>query len=335
MNYASESDTLQARESVYRAANESAAVFDVSSRTQLEIVGPDCRQFLHNFCTNNINALSAGHGCEAFLCNVKGRILGHVFVFAGDDSLWVECVPGCGEFLMLHLRRYHLLEDFTLTDRSAEFGELFLTGPESESALKTLGIDGADLEDMSIAVASIEADSPVQIALKRCDMFGTCGYLISLPKSHSKRTLESLSGAGIQIGSTETFELLRIEAGFPCYGIDLSDQNLAQEVDRTDRAISFEKGCYLGQEPIARIHAMGHVNRILRRFRITGNTLAKPGTPILNPNNTEKEIGTLTSIAETLDVDTFIGLGMIRTQFADPESKVTLKSDTECDAVVI
>ena len=254
----------------YRAACESAAVFDVSDRTQLEMTGTDRHSFLHNFTTNDIKALPSGRACEAFLCNVKGRILGHVFIFAGDQTTWVECEPGQGDFLTSHLERYHLLEDFTLTDRTTERGELLVTGPESFTRLNAAGVNVAGLTDLSCSSVAVPIDSDHTLSLdvRRLDLFGAPAYLIAADPAGIDALWTKLTAADVVPGGRAVLQSLRIEAAFPSYGVDLSDENLGQEACRTLQAISFTKGCYLGQEPIARVHAMGHVNRELRRFVI-------------------------------------------------------------------
>lgn len=306
----------------YTAARESAVVFDLSDRTQLEMTGADRHSFLHNFTTNNINGLLDGRACEALLCNVKGRILGHVFIFAGEETTWVESVPGQSEFLTSHLERYHLLEDFTLTNCSAERGELLVTGPKSADALGTAGIEAADMPPMTCRRL---ADTSLD--LRRIDLFGDPAFLIAGPGDVIETLWAQLTDAGLQPAGRDAFETLRIEAAFPTCGIDLSDENLGQEACRTQQAISFEKGCYLGQEPIARIHAMGHVNRELRRFIVESDDVPPPGTALLNPSDQSKEIGRLTSVAWSWQFNRPVGLGMVRTKWTKPDSEVLLATD--------
>ena len=132
-------------------------------------------------------------------------------------------------------------------------------------------------------------------------------------------------------GRTALHEL-RIEARLPWYGIDLSDENLAQEANRTRAAISFAKGCYLGQEPIARIHALGHVNKEVTRFVISGSTMPAAGAVLVNPQDPSKEIGRLTSVAWSTARQQPIGLGIVRSAFAQPGSEVLVVGESPCAA---
>lgn len=322
--------------SEYRAARTSAAVFDVSDRTQIEMVGSDRHSFLHNFTTNDIKALPSGRACEAFLCNVKGRILGHVLIFASEEVTWVESVPGQGEFLSSHLERYHLLEDFKLTDRSADRGELLVVGPESASQLAEAGIDVGDMSDSSCSLMAVNQGDgqPLSLDVRRMDLFGVATFLIAGARESVDSVWSTLTAAGVVPAGCEVLQTLRIEAAFPSYGIDLSDENLGQEACRTPQAISFTKGCYLGQEPIARIHAMGHVNRELRRFLIESSELPAAGTAILNPSDDSKEVGRITSAGWSWQHDCPIGLGTVRTKFTKPGSEVLLATEPRLTARV-
>ena len=111
-------------DSEHTAAREGAVVFDLSDRTQIEITGKDSSDFLHNFCTNDIKKLQPGEGCEAFITNVKGRVQGHVFVFAGPDMLWLDTVPGQEDAICDHLNRYIITEDVTLKPQTRRLADV-------------------------------------------------------------------------------------------------------------------------------------------------------------------------------------------------------------------
>src|SRR5439155_9007426 len=110
----------------YEALTAGAGVVRLNQRTLIELTGRDRAAFLHNFCTNDIRGLKPGGGCEAFITSVQGRILGHVLVFCGAETLVLETVPGQSDRLLTHLDRYLIREDVTLADRTGEWGELLL-----------------------------------------------------------------------------------------------------------------------------------------------------------------------------------------------------------------
>ena len=302
-------------------------LFDVSDRTQIEVTGRDRVKFLHSFCTNDIKKLQPGQGCEAFVTNVNGKVLGHIFVFAERDSLWLESVAGSAAPLLAHFDKYLITEDVRFADRSAEFAELLLVGESSTALLERLGLPVMKLarnEHLSHGNDVL----PVQ-SVRRVDWFGSPTWLLSIPIVQRDVARQVLIQAGVSLGDVELFHSLRISASFPLYGSDISEENLAQEVGRTTLAISFTKGCYLGQEPIARIDAMGHVNRQLCRLEIASDSLPVAGTSVFDkPGSDSKAIGTITSATRNRvgDSDKPIMLAYLRSAFAKTGSQVLVDS---------
>ena len=290
-------------------------VFDLSGRTQIELTGTDRAKFLHGFCTNDIKRLEPGQGCEGFLPNIKGKVVGHVFVFATETSLWLDTVSGQADTIISHLDRYLIREDVQFVDHSADRGELLVTGPHAAQLLM--------LDEGLPPYGHVARESFGQpFAIRRVDLFNSPGSLISLPRAGVETMKSSLLAVGCVAGSGELFESLRIATGFPKYGIDITDENLAQEVARTPQCISFTKGCYLGQEPIARLDAMGHTNRELRRVRFASTSQPTPGAKLLAAE-TDDEAGVLTSVAPlpTATGET-LALGYLKTKFGKPDTRV-------------
>ena len=292
-------------------------VYDVSDRTQIELTGADRAKFLNGFCTNDIKSLSPGSGCEAFLTNVKGRVLGHLFVFAGADSLWIDTIPGQEVVIINHLDRYLIREDVQLLGRSQERGELFVTGTVAAHLLM--------LDPVLPPFGSVAREAfgnPLEI--RRADILGSPGFLLSVPRSVVESTRQSLLSIGCVAGSADEFETRRIAAGFPYQGRDISDENLAQEVARTRQCISFTKGCYLGQEPIARLDAMGHTNRELRRIVFEAGSHPTSGA-VIRGSDTDDEAGVVTSVAPLKDAaGQTAALGYLKTKFGRADTRVRL-----------
>jgi len=316
--------TSQTPPAGYQEARQSAAVFHFSDRTHLEMSGADRRNFLHNFCTNEIRNLEDGSCCEAFLLNAKGRILGHILISADQHCLRIHSVPGQAIPIISHLETYHLLEDFQLSDQNGLSSGLYVTGPGSADRLGDIGLDVTDmsvLQNRYFEPDSQQADS--RVSIERWDLLDAPGFLLTWPGT-GQAILQRLTGNQCVEGSAEAFEALRLEAEFPVYGVDISDENLAQEVCRTDAAISFTKGCYLGQEPVARIHSLGHVNRQLRTLEISGGDRPAVGTRLLNPGNPEKETGRLTSVGWSWNRSCWIAMAMVRSQFSSRGAELPL-----------
>lgn len=298
-------------------------LFNVSDRVQIEITGRDRVKFLHSFCTNDIKKLQPGQGCEAFVTNVNGKVLGHIFVFAERDSLWIETVAGAAATLLPHFDRYVITEDVRFADRSAEFAELLLAGSSSIELLEQLGLPVSSLPQCGHL--SHGSDALPLRSLRRVDWFDSPTWLLSMPVAQRDEVQRVLTQAGVRQADNDEVHALRIAAGFPIYGIDITEENLAQEVGRTALAVSFTKGCYLGQEPIARIDAMGHVNRQLCRLELSSGPLPDSGTPILDkPASDGKPIGTITSSTWKWygDADKPLALAYLRSGFAKSGSQV-------------
>lgn len=267
----------------------SAGYFDFSSRTQIEIVGADRAKVLHGLCTNDVNRLQPGEGCEAFLTNIQGRTIGFVYVFCRDDALILETVPDQSEHIISSIDRYVIREDVELIDRTRQWGAVLLSGEQSARLLVALvdfELPAEALSNASGPVAGINA------TVHRVSFCAPTGFLLRVEAADTQRLIESLESGGAAAWTPEAVEVGRIEMGTPLFGQDITDENLPQEVNRDSRAISFTKGCYLGQETVARIDALGHVNRKLVQLQFTGDRVPAPGSCIEQDG---KRLATITS----------------------------------------
>ncbi len=309
----------------YIAARESAAVFDLSDRTQIRLTGSARSKFLHSFCSNDINSLKPGDGCEAFITSVKVRVIGHVFAFVAEDEIWLDSVAGCAPVLLEHLNKYAFIEDVELCDESQSLAELLVTGPAAEAVLKAVGLDAAGIELWQhTSVLWQDRDASV----RRSSLVAVPNFILSGSHDVIRDLWQSLVGHEAKPAGAEAFEAMRIESVFPIPGVDISDDNIAQEVSRTEQAISFTKGCYLGQEPIARLDALGHVNKALRLLRIAKAVDVSPGA-ILTAKDDEKEIGRVSSAAIVPGQDETVVLAMVRRRFMEPGSELSMKLGSE------
>lgn len=293
----------------HRAAREGAAVADVSDRTQIELTGDDRATFLHNLCTNDIRKLSPGHGCEAFLLDAQGRILAYLFVLAEADSLIVEASPGHTEAILSQLDRYLIREKVELTDASQRWGELLVLGPKVAELLSGLGATMPADEPLANCETTI-ADHPVRV--RRVGLTSAEGVLLAVEHDGLVDVWNALGEAGaVPVGAT-TVEMARIEAGSPLYGLDIHERSLPQEVARDDRAISFAKGCYIGQETVARIDARGHVNKFLVGVRFEGTEVPAAGTPL---SDSSGEVGSVTTATFSRHLNAPLALAYVKRGF--------------------
>lgn len=285
----------------YEAARHRAVLFDLSDRGKIELTGPEASIFLHNLASNDIKNLPYSRGVETFFCTVQARVLAwgmvwHLKIFddhacvSGHDAFWLDVDPGQNERLMKHLDRHLISERAEIFDRTGTFTHHHLAGPQAPTLLAAANITGLANGELMQAGWG---DGTVQF--RRRDCLGVPGYDLLCSAGRFETLRETVLGQEVVAGSKETFEILRIEAGTPVYGKDIDESHLAPEVNRTSKAISYNKGCYLGQEPIVRIRDLGHVNRVLMRFKLSSEGGAPPvGTRLFREG---KEVGQVMSAA--------------------------------------
>jgi folate-binding protein YgfZ len=261
----------------YEALTRTAATVNLGARTQIVLTGEDRARFLHNLTTNEIRKLVPGTGCEAFLTTVQGKTLAHGFVFAGEQALVLDAVAGTAETILKHLDHYLVSERVVIEDHTSAWAELYVGGPQSESLLAQF--TGGAVPQGRLAHAPATLGGAV-VWMRRVDLTGPVGFLVSTESANLPAVAAALAAAGAAPCSSAAFDAARIERGVPLFGLDISDKNLPQEINRDALAISFVKGCYLGQETVARIDALGHVNRLLVGVRFVGPKLPPPGCPL-------------------------------------------------------
>lgn len=288
----------------YGAAVERCVWVDLTDRVQIEVRGADRAAFLHNFSTQDVKRISAGSGCEAFLANIKGRIVSHVLIFAGEQTHWLDGPPPAAAPLLEHLERYLITEDVQLADRSAEWCEVGLIGPAAAPFVEAL-LPGAGTWD------PFQHGHRAGITVRRFSFTRQPGWLVGAAPERLVTLVHEWTATGLTECRREVFEALRIEAGFPMYGVDLSAENLVHEAGRTREAVSFTKGCYLGQEPIARLESMGHTNRELRVIRLESPGTPARGAKVLDPR-TGADWGAVTSAALSPRENRTVALALVR-----------------------
>ncbi len=274
------------------AARQAAVVIPLWEFCRLRISGRDRAKFLHNFCTNDVKGLPSGRVCEAFFTDVKARILAHGFVLAADAYHEIRMLTRSPDALRNHLERYIITEDVVVEASAGTQQTFVIAGPD---AATIIGLQEAN--PLTWSIFEHAGDATVLSA----EWDGTPVCFLSVDGEHSVAAWQRLTGAGARPAGMRVFDSLRIRERFPVIGRDLSSDNLAPEAGRDATAVCYTKGCYLGQEPIARIDAMGHVNR-----RLTALQIGEPNVP-----GGEGAIAVVTSesVDETGDR---IGLAVVR-----------------------
>lgn len=300
----------------HEALTSRAGLVDLGHRSQIEIEGADRSSWLHNLCTNEIRKLAVGAGCEMFLTSVQGKTLAHAYVFAAPNSLVLETVAGAGETILNHLDHYLICERVTLSDRSETWSELLLAGAESAAQLGKLMDAELPKTRLDHVMATLAGRA---VAVRRVDWVGNAGFLLSARSEDSSAVRAALLENGAMACEVAAFEAARIEGGTPQFGIDISDKNLPQEVARDAQAISFVKGCYLGQETVARIDALGHVNKTLVGIRFDQQTVPPMG---LELSVSAQPAGHVTSATYSPRCHSALALGYLRRGSNVPGTKL-------------
>ena len=332
----------------YDAAIHSAALFDRSHAGKLVLTGADAPMFLGNLSTNDIKNLPLGGGCEAYFCDSRAKVQFQTWIYhTHQNTMWVETTPGRNEALAKYLDRYLISERVEIADRTDEFAQFHLAGPQAKALLeKALGETLPELEhfqdhrsgsrqtsvltlrrnsgefryDESENALAEFANLERTFALRRRDPLGLPGFDLVVPKELAVETTQRLTAVGAIPGSAETYETLRIEAGTPLFGPDIDENRFVMEVGNAARAVSYTKGCFLGQEPIvmARDRA-GHVNRAFLGMKVLDGGPLPPGTKLFREG---QEVGQVTSSCHSPRLGLPVALGYLRWKHQEPGTRL-------------
>ena len=267
-----------------------AAFAPVAARGWLRVTGEDRVKWLNGMTTNAIQSLDEGQGCYTFFLNAQGRIQADAYVWRRADDLLLETAdPGA---LATMLDRFIIMDDVELEVLDRRAG-LSLAGPGAAALLKSLGFAVGPLQFVSVAwnaqpVDVLQTYSPRVTSFELWSDAATTGLLAE--------TLRSLGAAEASAASMEQFRIL---SGIPLFGTDIRDRDLPQETAQT-RALHFQKGCYLGQEIVERIHSRGAVHRTFTGFLLTGDMPAA-GAVLTLADAPDKPVGELTSVTRVGD----------------------------------
>jgi folate-binding protein YgfZ len=289
----------------YQALKTGRAVMELTGWSSITVTGADRQSFLQNFCTNDVKRFVPGASCEAFFTNVKGKIVGHGVLHCRETEIAFVGAPGQASRLMAHLDRYVIREDVQLRDTTEERSFVLVVG----------GVPG----EHSNASVSWDIICRGESRLYEVDSSKVSGII------------RGLVAKEFVLAGSHAFESARIEAGMPRYGIDFNEENLPQEVGRDSEAISFTKGCYLGQETVARIDALGHVNQRLAGVRFFGSDVPSGGTELTREG---RVIGSVTSAAFSPKLDAPLALAMVRREANSPGTRLE-SAVGECEVVAL
>jgi len=278
----------------FQAMFSGCGVYDLSWRSKISVSGGDRVRWLNGMVTNNVRDLAVGHGVYAFLLNAQGHIQADLYAFNRGDSLLVDLERSQRDRVLQMFDHYIIADDVELTDISERLTALGLTGANSRQILESAGILGAEASVPDLAYLQFVdltwRERP--ITLLRSGEEAKESWQVWTAPDHVAELWKALVESGAQPTGAAALRLFRISRGIPQLGEDIRDRDLPQETGQMP-ALSFTKGCYLGQEIVERIRSRGAVHRQFSAFLVEG-PLPAPGTKI---QADEREAGEITSSA--------------------------------------
>lgn len=279
----------------HAAIKDSAAFVEFPEKKVLRLTGKDPSGMLNAILTNDVPK-KGSFGAYALLLNPKGRVQADLRVIKDGEDILIVTEPEGVEAAREILGRYAPFSRVKMED--APLSVLGLYGP---GAKELLGLELSEHESKEVKLGDSKVLA-VGVAVP------ASGYDLILPEENPDSIRNHLLDLGAKGATTEDYETIRIRAGIPRFGSDITPENFPGEAGVLERAVSFQKGCYPGQETVARMHYRGQPNKNLRRFTLEGNA-PEPGTPILQ---NEKEVGKITSVAPLLVDGKTLVLGYLK-----------------------
>jgi len=322
------------------AVRKTAGIFDLSFRGRFRLTGPDRTKFLQGLITNDVQMLTEGQGLYAAILNPKGRMLSDLKVYAFQDSFILDMDREITDNTVQLLNRYKLVAKVKLEDLLDTMIHIAVHGPMATKILgSTLGMPLPQPPEFSCISSQQHGQ---EMSIIRSSYTGEEGYDILVAKNEGVSLWSELLKTGVDIGiqpvGIDALESLRVEAGIPRYGIDMDENTFPPEAGLEEKAISYTKGCYVGQETMARIKTYGQVHR-----KLMGLFLKEPTIESTSPEDSksrlprhsdkvfkdDQEIGSITSVVYSPTFNQNIAMGYIRRKLIQPDLEVTIVSGQE------
>lgn len=303
----------------YQALQEGVGLVDLSHRQILRFSGRDARTWLHGQVTQDIKRLANGRGAYGTILTVQGKMVCDFRVYALGDALIMDAPCGTTSPIAEHLDRFLIMERVEIEDLTDQWSLLSLQGPLSRCALiAALGPDAEGMEPWDVRDLKHGEASVIVARGSRC---GEDGYDLFVPSEGAPSLWAALCQGrrefAVHPAGWEALNARRLEAGIPWWGEEL-DSSIVPFEARLDNAISLNKGCYVGQEIIARIDARGHVNNLLAGFLVHGDRLPERGAEI---HVDGKKVGKVGSAIHSPKLERGIALGFLRRELQEPGRK--------------
>lgn len=313
-----------------RALRESVGVLDLGFRGRVCLTGADRVRFLHGQVTNDVKQLAVGGGCYAALTTAKGKMQSDLNIFCLQEELLLDFEPGLTAVVTQRLEKYIVADDVQVVDVTPHYGLLSVQGPKADASIRAVGLF-PEIPVKPLASVKISDAAAGEVYLMNHARLGTRGFDLFVPLGALTVVAEKLIAGAESLGGRaagwQASEIVRLEAGIPRFGADMDETNIASECGIEARAISYNKGCYIGQEVLNRIHSIGRVNRELRGLRLTARegTLPERGDKLFQGG---KEVGFLTSVGFSPVVGG-LALGYVHREANEIGTALTVQSGTQ------
>ena len=311
----------------HSALRESAGVLDLGFRGRLSLAGADRQRFLNGQVTNNVKELKAGEGCYAALVTAKGKMVSDLNIFCLPDELLLDFEPGLSAAIAGRFERYIIADDVQVVDAAPHYGLLSVQGPKSAEVVDKLDL-GLPFPEKPLSFGSVNNPTLGEIYCMNQLRTTANGFDLFVPVAALAAVADKLIAAAKTVGGCacgwRALEMARIEAGIPRFGADMDESNLPPEAGIEDRAISYSKGCYIGQEVIARIRTYGQVAKSLRGLLLADDLseLPKKGDKLFHG---DKEAGFITSALDSPAFRRKLALGYVRREYNEAGSELRLR----------
>ena len=304
----------------YRALKQAAAIGAVAPRTAIGVSGKDRAAYLQGLLTNDVQALEAGTGCYSAWLTPQGRMLTDLHIFESGDMILLDVPVADGAATLQRLDQFLFSEDVQFADLSESLTSVWVHGPEAGALLgQLLTVDGLNQWAEYQNARAEFSGSPVVVA--RVSQLGVPGFCVYVEASRAEDLKQALQAAGATHADPAAIETARIEAGYPVFGVDMTEDTIPLEAGIEGRAISLSKGCYVGQEVIIRVlhRGQGRVARKLIALRLDADPPSR-GAKIWSG---DREIGFVTSAAPASRSGA-VALGYVHRDFVEPATRVEI-----------
>jgi len=291
---------------------QSAGVLDLGFRSRLCLTGADRQSFINGQVTNNVKSLKVGEGCYAALVTARGKMQSDLNIYVLENEVLLDFEPGYSTTVAQRLEKYVIAEDVQVTDVAPPYGLLSVQGPGSAEVVRQID---PGLPTRSMNFVSRNDPALGEIYLMNHARTGSSGFDLFIPTAAlgtvADKLIAAARGSGGRPCGWRALETARIEAGIPRFGADMDETNLAPEAGIESRAISYSKGCYIGQEVIARIRTYGQVAKSLCGLKLDDHLAALPvkGDKLFKDG---REAGYITSAVASPGMKANLALGYLR-----------------------